>query len=126
MNGICRVIAVNLVFAGGVAAGTASAADAEKGRALYGLRCAACHSVEYSGIGPAHKGVYGRRIGSAPGYDYSPALKAASGRWTEESLQSWLTDPERFLPGQKMGVKLESAAERDDVIAYLKSLSSPE
>jgi cytochrome c len=104
----------------------AAAADVETGRAIYQARCAACHSAVHNGIGPAHKGVFGRRIGQAPGYDHSPALKAATGRWTAESLDRWLADPEAFLPGEKMGVSLESLADRASVIEYLKSLSPRE
>ena len=101
----------------------AAAGDAELGRMVYQTRCTACHSVDFNGVGPAHKGVYGRRIGQAPGYPYSPALKAAQDRWTAENLDKWLSDPEKFLPGEKMGVSLESATERANVIEYLKSLS---
>jgi cytochrome c len=108
------------------AAAAGAAPDAEAGRARYQAQCAACHSVEFNGVGPAHRGVYGRRIGAAPGYDYSAALKAASGRWTAENLDRWLSDPESFLPGQRMGVRVESAADRAKIIEYLKSLSPRE
>ncbi|WP_405029609.1 c-type cytochrome [Methylibium sp.] len=41
----------------------AAAADAERGRSLYQSRCTACHSIEYNGVGPAHRGMFGRRAG---------------------------------------------------------------
>lgn len=122
-----RLLAFGICIAGGLTGGVAAAAvDVETGRTIYQARCAACHSIEFNGVGPAHKGVYGRRIGQAPGYAYSPALKAATGRWTAENLDRWLSDPEKYLPGQKMGINLESAADRANVIEYLKSVSARE
>ncbi|MBS0324565.1 MAG: c-type cytochrome [Proteobacteria bacterium] len=100
--------------------------DAAMGRALYQARCSVCHSVDYNGVGPAHKGVFGRRIGTAPDFEYSPALRNATGYWTAENLDRWLTDPEKFLPGQRMNFSLESAQDRANVIEYLKSLSTRE
>jgi cytochrome c len=38
----------------------AAAGDAEAGLALYQSRCSACHSLDYNGVGPAHRGVFGR------------------------------------------------------------------
>lgn len=122
-----RLIAIGICIAGNLVGNMAvAAANVETGRTIYQARCAACHSTEFNGVGPAHRGVYGRGIGRAPGYDYSPALKAATGRWSEENLDRWLSDPEKYLPGQKMGVSLESAADRASVIEYLKSLSARE
>ena len=60
---------------------------------------------------------------AAPNYVYSAALKASSVAWDEKSLSRWLADPEKFIPGQKMGVSVEDANERQDLIAYLKTLS---
>ena len=48
------------------------------GKLLYATRCAACHSLEYNGVGPTHKGLIGRRAGTAQGYTYSNALKNSS------------------------------------------------
>jgi cytochrome c len=122
-----RLIAFGVCIAGCLIGNVAAAAvEVETGRTIYQARCAACHSIEFNGVGPAHKGVYGRRIGQAPGYQYSPALKAATGRWTAENLDKWLSDPEKYMPGQKMGISLESAADRANVIEYLKSMSKRE
>lgn len=99
--------------------------DAGRGAALYGQRCSACHSVDHNGIGPAHRGVFERVAGQAPGYAYSPALKASKLRWTVANLERWLSDPEALVPGQKMGVSVSDNQERADLIAYLKSLPAP-
>jgi cytochrome c len=98
----------------------AAAGDAEAGRALYQSRCTACHSLDYNGVGPAHRGVFGRAAAQAKGYAYSDALKTSHLIWNEESLDRWLADPEKTAPGQRMGINVPDAKERADLIAYLK------
>ena len=102
----------------------AAPADAAHGLALYQSRCIACHSVDRPGLGPQHRGVFGRLAGTAPGFSgYSAALKRSGIVWNEVSLERWLTDPERLVPGQAMGVSVPDAAERADLIAYLRTLN---
>jgi cytochrome c len=93
--------------------------DAANGKVLYVARCTACHSLEYNGVGPTHKELIGRRAGTAPGYTYSNALKNSSVVWDEANLSKWLTDPEKFIPGQKMYISVPDAKERADLVAYL-------
>ncbi|MFZ6734925.1 c-type cytochrome [Undibacterium sp. Ji42W] len=108
-----------------MAAEAHAAGDAGAGQVLYQARCAACHSVQYNGVGPAHLGVFGRKAGSVDAYVYSAALSKANLVWNEKLLDAWLRDPEKLLPGQKMGVSVASARERADLIAYLKTLKAP-
>jgi cytochrome c len=100
----------------------AAAQSAARGQELYEQRCVACHSVDAHRIGPMHAGVFGRRAGSAPGYDYSAALARAAFVWDDARLDAWLRDPEALVPGQKMGYSVPDAADRADLIAYLKTL----
>jgi cytochrome c len=99
------------------------AGDAARGEGLYGSLCAGCHALDENRFGPAHRGVFGRKAGSAPGYDYSGALLSSKVVWSEDTLDRWLTNPEKFIPGQKMGVSFAKEADRRDVIAYLKAQS---
>ena len=95
--------------------------DPVRGNALYQSRCTACHSLDHSRIGPAHRGVFDRLAASVPGFDYSSALKNSGVRWTAANLNRWLTDPEAFIPGQKMGYEISDPVDRRDIIAFLAS-----
>ena len=105
------VLIAGHAFAGG---------DAARGGKLYDARCSGCHSIEHNRVGPAHQNTFGRRAGSAPDYDYSPALKRSKLVWNEVNLNRWLASPERAIPGQKMGYLVDDAQDRADLIAYLK------
>jgi len=97
------------------------AGDAARGQQLYESRCIGCHSIDANRAGPAHRGVFGRKAGAVKGYDYSPALKSSRLTWNERTLDHWLTDPEAAIPGQKMSFSVSDAADRADIIAYLRT-----
>lgn len=105
-------------------AAPAATGDADLGRNLYQSRCAACHSLDYNGVGPAHRGLWGRLSGQAPGFAYSDALRNARQTWNEDTLNRWLADPEKFAPGQRMGVNVPDAQDRAHLIAYLKKATA--
>ena len=107
---------------------TPSYADgvAAAGQQLYATRCAACHSLEFNSVGPTHKNLMGRRAGTVPGFTYSQALKDSGVVWNQETLSRWLTDPEKFVPGQKMFVSVPDARERADIVAYLLLVAGPQ
>jgi len=104
-----------------MAHGAVRGGDAQRGEALYDSRCTACHSLDHSRIGPAHRGVFGRRAGRVAGFDYSPALRRSHVVWNAKSLDRWLTNPELFIPGQKMGYSVPDAQDRTDIVAFLGS-----
>jgi cytochrome c len=99
-----------------------NAGDLENGRRRF-AQCRSCHTLNQDGqnlVGPNLHGVFGRRIGSKPDYDYSEAAEKAAFVWDGARLDGWLSDPRGFLPGTKMafpGIKTEP--DRRDVIAYL-------
>lgn len=99
--------------------------DPAAGKLLYDDLCSGCHAPDAHGVGPAHRAVFGKRAGTQPGYTYSAALTASAMVWNEELLRRWLTDPNALVAGNTMRVQiLETAQERDDVIAYLKTLGA--
>lgn len=101
----------------------AAEGDATHGEQLFQSRCSVCHSLEQNRTGPRLGGVVGRPAGSVPGFNYSAALSAAGFTWTPELIERWLTNPQALLPGQKMNIRVGQAADRADIIAYLKSKS---
>jgi cytochrome c len=105
-----------------LAAGPAPEGDASRGRELFDKRCTGCHAVDKPKVGPALSAVFGRPAGADAHYPYSDALKQARVTWDEANLDKWLADPEAVVPGNDMPFRLENAAERADIIAYLKQL----
>jgi nitrite reductase (NO-forming) len=101
--------------------GNSSAGDAGVGQKVF-RKCAACHSLEpgRNMIGPSLGGIIGRKAGTEPGFTYSSAMKQANITWTPETLATYLADPQKDVPGNRMPFPgLKSAHDRDDVIAYL-------
>ncbi len=97
----------------------------ERGSFQY-RKCAICHSLADDGkhrAGPTLEGIFGRRVGTLPGYRFSHALKDADFVWTPETLsQLFELGPDVMLPGTKMPLqKLPRKEDRDALIAYLKA-----
>jgi cytochrome c len=40
--------------------------------------------------------------------------------WSDTTLNRWLTDPEALIPGQRMNIRVLSADDRADLIAFLR------
>ena len=102
--------------------------DPQSGRQVY-RKCQACHSLELGKnlVGPSLAGIVGKKAGSDSSFPYSPALKAAGITWDLVTLDRYLLDPQKTVPGNKMpfpGLKTEN--ERKDVIAYLAATPSPD
>jgi cytochrome c len=113
------VIAAALV----AAAGTANAADVAKGEKLF-IECAACHTlgVDSEGVGPGLKGMFGRKIAGVESYRYSPAMRRSTIVWNARTLDAYLADPQKEVPGNRMPYSgMPSAADRADLIAYLQN-----
>jgi len=118
-----RYSLLSLPFIAAAFLSTAKAADAVRGAALYESKCGGCHALDENRYGPAHRGVFGRKAGSAAGYAYSSAVAASGVVWSAETLDRWLSDPEKLIPGQKMNVSVAAAQDRLDLIAYLQAQS---
>ena len=95
--------------------------DVARGERLYGGRCGFCHSLDSNRFGPRHRGVYGRRVAAVPDFHYSKALAARTFTWNADTLDAWLADPKRFVPGTSMGARTASPQDRADLIAYLRA-----
>jgi cytochrome c len=99
----------------------ATAQDAPDGEALYAA-CSVCHALEEGvhAIGPSLHGVFGRMAGSNADFRYSPAMENSGVVWSAGTLDSYLADPQGFMPGNRMPYSgMPDAEERAALIAYL-------
>ncbi|HET7804024.1 MAG TPA: c-type cytochrome [Pseudolabrys sp.] len=68
--------------------------------------CVACHTLssdEGNKAGPTLSGIFGRRIATLPGYNFSPALKKLNIVWTPETVSRLFeVGPASYTPGTKM------------------------
>ena len=98
-------------------------ADLENGRSNLAL-CKACHTLNegaQAAAGPNLWGVFGRKAGSQPGFDYSDGMKRLNIVWDADRLNTWITRPSAMVPGTRMSyIGMESAKDRIDLIAALK------
>jgi cytochrome c len=112
---VCALLAVS--------SGAWAAGDATAGQQVF-ARCAACHSIKAgeNKIGPSLAGVVGRKAGSEPGFNYSPALKASNITWDAHTLDQFIANPSADVHGTKMFISVPNATDRENVIAYLQTL----
>jgi nitrite reductase (NO-forming) len=76
-------------------------------------------------LGPSLAGIIGRKAGGEAGYSYSPAMTQAGIVWDEKTLDAYLADPAKTVPGNKMPFPgLKTDQDRSDVIAFLASSAS--
>lgn len=103
-----------------------AAADPKKGQANAQV-CSACHNFKKGAgalVGPDLWGVVNRPKGSVEGYDYSAGMKAKGGNWTFADLNTFLTKPQAYVDGTKMGYPGEAnAKKRAEIIAFLRTLA---
>jgi cytochrome c len=98
--------------------------DAAAGEKAF-AHCAPCHSNKpgENKFGPSLAGVIGRKSGTEPGYNYSSAMKEANVISDEKSLDEYLQGPGKFVRGTRMVYFVPNEKDRQDVIAYLKTLT---
>jgi cytochrome c len=108
------------VLALGVVAPASAAPDAARGEQVY-ARCLACHALSSDRVGPHHCGLLGRRAGSVADFSYSVAMKKSGIVWSDKTLDRFLTQPLKMVPGSSMTYDgVADPKDRADLIAYLK------
>jgi cytochrome c len=122
LNGSDRKALITLVPEGVSEPVSATQGDADRGRGIFDRRCSGCHATDSDREGPRLRGAYGRRAGSVPTFQYSPALRDSGVTWTRANLDRWLSDSDGMMPGSSMGFAVPKAQERSDLIEYLRSL----
>ena len=100
-------------------------AETARGALLFGA-CQQCHKVGDGSLhaaGPDLHRIVNRPVATAPGFKYSPAMSALTGNWDEQRLDTFLHDPQTYIPGSAMQLPgMKSAADRRALIAHLKTL----
>jgi cytochrome c len=96
--------------------------DAARGEKRFD-ECVTCHSLKegVNGVGPSLHAVFGRKAGSLDDFRYSPAMKRSGLTWTPQALATFIADPQKAVPNNRMPFAgMPEAADRDDLIAYLE------
>jgi cytochrome c len=101
----------------------AQAGNAARGERVFNQQCKTCHSLEDgpSITGPTLNGMFGRKAGTAAGFDFSEAMIKSGIVWDETTLAEYTSDPKAKVPDGKMvfnGIK--QAGQLADLVAYLK------
>jgi cytochrome c len=87
--------------------------------------CVACHTLkpdEGNRAGPSLARLFGRRIATLPGYNFSPALKKLDIVWTPETVSKLFElGPAIYTPGTKMPQQtIGSAQDRAALVRFLE------
>lgn len=128
MNGTYSAALAALALLISTTQSQAADGNAAKGQQIF-RACAPCHSLEpdRNMTGPSLSGVWHRKAATLPSFDrYSAALKGSHIEWDDKTLDEWLADPQRLVPGNQMtfpGIK--DAQQRQDLIAFLQQATQP-
>ena len=87
--------------------------------------CVACHTLgsdQANRAGPTLAGIFGRRIATLPGYDFSEPLKRLDIVWTPETVSKLFEiGPAAYTPGTKMPEQLiGSEQDRAALVKFLE------
>lgn len=101
----------------------------DRGAEVFGA-CVACHTLTPDGgnrAGPTLHGIFGRRIATAPGYNFSDALKKLDIVWNAETISRLFEiGPSRYTPGTKMPEQIVTNPEdRAALVRFLERATGP-
>jgi cytochrome c len=101
----------------------AQSGNAARGERVFNQQCKTCHSLEEgpSLTGPTLHGMFGRKAGTAPGFEFSEAMIKSGIVWDETTLAEYTRDPKAKVADTKMVFNgLKQAGQLADLVAYLK------
>jgi cytochrome c len=119
-----RVLAIAIATSLPIGAVAQARPDTQRAENLFRAKCAACHSVGCNRTGPKLEGVFGRKAGTVQDYGgYSTALRESGLVWNEGTLDEFLRDGAKLVPGNSMSGGLAPIAdprERKLLIEHLR------
>ncbi len=102
-------------------------ADVAEGKEFFMRKCSSCHDEYQSdthGKGPNLWNVFGRKAGTAKGFDYSEAMRNSGHVWTYATLNYYLTKTERAVPGRAMNFRgIRKDAYRAKLLMFLRTMN---
>ena len=103
-----------------------STSDIADGEALFMRKCSSCHDNEKStthGKGPNLWNVFGRQAGTSMGFDYSDAMRQSAHIWNYATLNYYLTNTKRAVPGRIMNFRgIRKDSDRAKLLLFLRSM----
>jgi cytochrome c len=115
---------------GAIPAAAEEIGDATRGATLFRQQCSACHQIgpdAVNRVGPALSGIFGRRAGGAPDFNYSKSMARMGSdglTWTLETLDAYVENPKSLVTGTRMNYKgMADPEARSALLAYLREYS---
>jgi cytochrome c2 len=118
------VVNITLMSIAGIAGSQDTFAEANS--AVFKRYCSVCHSIDEgkNKIGPSLAHIVGRQSASIPNFGYSEPMRKLGVVRTLETLDRFLVEPQKMVPGTQMtfpGIKIE-----EDRRALIRYLAEPE
>lgn len=131
MQFLARAALFGILIAGAGGALAEATGDAAQGKTYFQQSCAICHAdaLGEGGVpvirqGPSLVGIFGRRAGTGPDFNYTNALHDSGLTWDVAALDRYLTDPAAAVPGTAMPIAVENSGDRANVVAYLQTIAA--
>lgn len=109
----------------------AAAQTAPTGEAVFRSQCMACHRIgpnAANAVGPQLNGLFGRKAGSVPNFNYSQAYRTpptSEKVWSEENFRVYIRNPREVTPGTRMVYAgLRNEDQINALVEYLKSFDA--
>src|ERR1700712_3968454 len=120
------VLSIPLVLAGVPArSAPVSAPDIAQGQVFFQTRCMMCHTIsagKKGAMAPNLRGI-GGTVSGVGDFAFSTPLKNAKIKWTSQTLEQFLTAPNKMVPGTRMITNIPDPVKRAQVVGYLMSLN---
>lgn len=102
-------------------------AELAEGEQYFMRKCSSCHdsvNSELHGKGPNLWNIFGRKAGSAKGFEYSQAMRQSGHIWNYATLNYYLTRTDQAVPGRIMNFRgIRKDKYRAKLLLFLRSMN---